>query len=128
MTPSRIRRRLRPTAALLLGLVAVCGSLAPIASAGPLPHGRAEPTHCKIRITGKKVAVRMPEGGAKVARPDSPVVRYVHRGDVITNRFCVVALGRTNGGPLYRKCGRDGYNWYIVAGGQVPVTCAQRVR
>ncbi|GAA2657550.1 hypothetical protein [Streptomyces vastus] len=128
MAPSRIRIRLRPITAALLGLVAWCGVLTPSVPAGALAQSKAEATHCKIRITGKKVAVRMPEGGAKVARPDSPVVRYVHRGDVITNRFCIIALGRTNDGPLYRKCGRDGYNWYIVAGGQVPVTCAQRVR
>jgi hypothetical protein len=128
MTPSRIRRRLRPTTAGLLALTAWCAVLTPAASAGAHTQNQAEPTHCKIKITGKKVAVRRPEGDAKVARPDSPVVRYVHRGDVIRNNFCVIALGRTNGGPLYRKCGKDGYNWYIVVGGQVPVTCAHRVR
>lgn len=128
MIPSRIRRRLRPTTAGLLGLAAWCGVLVPAAPAGAYAQSLAGPTHCKIRITGKTVAVRMPEGNAPVARPDSPVVRYVHRGDVIRNNFYLIALGRSNDGPLYRKCGKDGHDWYIVIGGQVPVTCAQRVR
>jgi hypothetical protein len=128
MTPSRVRSRLHPAVAGLLGLVALSGGLAPAAPAEAQPPVRAEPTHCKIKITGKKVAVRRPAGDAPVARPDSPVVRYVHRGEVIRNNFCLIALGRTNSGPLYRKCGKDGYDWYIVVGGQVPVTCAQRVR
>ncbi|MFD8723878.1 hypothetical protein ACFV2H_39490 [Streptomyces sp. NPDC059629] len=70
--------------------------------------------------------MRMPEGNATVAGPDSPVVRYVHRGDVIRNNFRLIALGRSNSGPVYRECGKDGYDWYIVVGGQVPVTCAER--
>ncbi|MDQ1024694.1 hypothetical protein QF035_002276 [Streptomyces umbrinus] len=128
MTPSRVRRRLRPTAVGLLGFVAWCGMLGPAAPAEAHAQSQAEATHCKIRITGEKVAVRMPQGDAKVARPDSPVVRYVHRGDVIRNNFCLIARGRTMSGPLYRKCDKDGYNWYIVVGGQVPVTCAKRVK
>ncbi|MER5541008.1 hypothetical protein ABT072_00665 [Streptomyces sp. NPDC002589] len=128
MTPSNVRSRLRPAVAGFLGLVALCGGLAPAGPAGAQPQRRAEPTHCKIKITGKTVAVRRPQGNASVARPDSPVVRYVHRGEVIRNNFCLIALGRTNSGPLYRMCGEGGYDWYIVIGGQVPVTCAQRVR
>ncbi|MGW3956980.1 hypothetical protein ACWEKM_40200 [Streptomyces sp. NPDC004752] len=127
MAPSRVRSRLRPAVAGLLGSVALCGGLAPATPAGAQPQNRAEPTHCKIKITGKKVAVRRPEGNTKVAQPDSPIVRYVHRGDVIRNNFCLIALGRTNSGPLYHKCDKDGWNWYIVVGGQVPVTCAKRV-
>ncbi|MEV7981867.1 hypothetical protein [Streptomyces sp. NPDC086519] len=109
----------------LLDLAAWCGALAP-APAEAQVQSRAEPTHCRIRITGTKVAVRMPKGDAPVAQPDSPVVRYVHRGDVIQNNFCLLALGRGSSGPVYRECGRDGYNWYIVVGGQVPVTCAKQ--
>ncbi|MGW7820924.1 hypothetical protein ACWGLF_22960 [Streptomyces puniciscabiei] len=128
MTPSHVRSRLRPAVAGLLGLVALCGGLAPAGPAGAQLQRRAEPTHCKIKITGRTVAVRRPQGDAPVDRPDSPGVRYVHRGDVSRNNFCLIALGRTNRGPLYRKCGKDGYDWYLVVGGQVPVTCAQRVR
>ncbi|MEV5703316.1 hypothetical protein AB0L55_38265 [Streptomyces anthocyanicus] len=79
----------------------------------------------KWEVTGKKVAVRMPEGNAPVASPDSPVVRYLHRGDVVTS--CVEAIARTESGPAYRKCGRGGYVWRIVRGGQVPATCLKRL-
>jgi hypothetical protein len=127
MTPSRVRS-LRPSVAVFLGLVALCGGLASASPAGGLSQNHAKPTHCKIKITGRTVAVRKPTGNSPVARPDSPVVRYVHRGDMIRNNYCLIALGRTNSGPLYHKCGKDGWNWYIVVGGQVPVTCAQRVR
>lgn len=128
MPQSHARSRLRLTVTGLLGVVTLCGGLTSAAQAGAQPQIRAEPTHCKIKITGKTVAVRRPKGDAPVARPDSPVVRYVHRGDVIRNNFCLITLGRTNSGPLYHMCGKDGYDWYIVVGGQVPVTCAQRVR
>ncbi|AOR31023.1 hypothetical protein BFF78_08190 [Streptomyces fodineus] len=107
MTPSTVRSRLRLAVSGLLGLVALCGGLAP---AGAQAQRRADPTHCKIKITGKTVAVRRPQANASVARTDSQVVRYVHRGDVLRNNFCLIALGRTNSGPLYRECGEDGYD------------------
>ncbi|MFI7396230.1 hypothetical protein [Streptomyces tendae] len=79
----------------------------------------------KWEVTGKKVAVRMPEDSKPVASPDSPVVRYLHRGDVVTS--CIEALARTWSGPAYRKCGRGGHVWRIVRGGQVPATCLKRL-
>ncbi|MFE1028302.1 hypothetical protein ACFW5I_27670 [Streptomyces sp. NPDC058818] len=60
----------------------------------------------------------MPRGDAPVASPDSPVVRYLHRGDVVTS--CIEAIARTQSGPAYRKCGRGGHVWRIVRGGQAP--------
>ncbi|MFD8723990.1 hypothetical protein ACFV2H_40055 [Streptomyces sp. NPDC059629] len=127
MPPPLVRNHLRPAVGGLLGLVALCGGIAPATPSWAQPQSRAEPTHCKIKVTGKTVAVRRPEGNAPVAGPNSPVVRYVHRGDVIRNNFCLIAIGRTNSGPAYHKCDKDGYNWYIVVGGQIPVTCAKRV-
>ncbi|MFF4752265.1 hypothetical protein ACWD5R_45745 [Streptomyces sp. NPDC002514] len=74
------------------------------------------------------MAVRRPAGDAPVARLDSLVVRYVRRGEVIRNNYCLIAQGRTYSGPLYHECSKDGWNWYIVVGGQVPVTCAKRLK
>ncbi|MET8822619.1 hypothetical protein [Streptomyces rochei] len=79
----------------------------------------------KWEVIGKKVAVRLPRGDAHVASPDSPVVRYLHRGDVVTS--CVEAIARTQSGPAYHKCGRGGHVWRIVRGGQVPATCLKRL-
>jgi hypothetical protein len=108
----------------LAALTLTAGGISEAAAA----TSHVEARHCKIKIKGKKVAVRKPASGDKVARPNSPVVRYVHRGNVIRNSYCLIALGRSDGGPVYNKCGKDGYNWYVVIGGQVPVTCAARVR
>ncbi|MFG2435758.1 hypothetical protein [Streptomyces sp. NPDC048508] len=59
-----------------------------------------------------------------VARPDSPVDHYVHRGDVLAS--CVSAVARTPSDPAYRKCGRTGSPWRVVRGGQIPATCLRR--
>ncbi|MEU7108537.1 hypothetical protein ACFQ2B_35900 [Streptomyces stramineus] len=75
-----------------------------------------------IKITGKKVAVRMPDSGDTVADADDRVTRYVHKGDKL--RSCIIANGYSQ---TYNKCGKTGHDWYIVRGGQVPVTCAKRV-
>ncbi|MEU9522806.1 hypothetical protein [Streptomyces sp. NPDC048224] len=93
-----------------------------VPSAASVPNSKA----CakKWEVIGRKVAVRMPEGNKPVASPDSPVVRYLHRGDVVTS--CVEALARTQSGPAYRKCGKGGHVWRIVRGGQVPATCLKR--
>ncbi|WP_244362283.1 hypothetical protein [Streptomyces aquilus] len=40
---------------------------------------------------------------------------------------CVTAIARTESGPAYHKCGRDGHLWQIVRGGQVPQTCLKKV-
>lgn len=76
------------------------------------------------KVIGKKVAVRMPEHDRPVASPNSPVVRYLHRGDIV--RSCIEAIARTQSGPAYHKCGRGGHVWMIVRGGQVPATCLKR--
>ncbi|WP_229916894.1 hypothetical protein [Streptomyces fructofermentans] len=60
-----------------------------------------------------------------VATPNSPIVRYLHRGDIVTS--CVAAIARTHQGPAYRKCGTGGHIWRIVQGGQVPATCLQKL-
>mgnify|MGYP001215871694 CR=1 FL=1 len=90
------------------------------------PTHITSPSACSAKwvVTGKKVAVRRPADNAPVASPDSPVVRYLFRGDVVTS--CVEAVARTQSGPAYRKCGRDGHIWRIVRGGQVPATCLRR--
>ncbi len=112
--------------ALATGMIVVIGGMAaPKVSAGVTEQATAAKA-CSTRyeVTGRKVAVRMPEGNAPVASPDSPVVRYLHRGDVVTS--CVEAIARTESGPAYRKCGRGGHVWRIVRGGQVPATCLKR--
>lgn len=63
---------------------------------------------------------------ATVTRTECPVLRYLHRSDVIRNNFCVTALGRTNAGPIHHKCGKDGSNRSTIGSGQVPVICARR--
>ncbi|MGW6486234.1 hypothetical protein [Streptomyces sp. NPDC055056] len=76
-------------------------------------------------VTGGTVAVRRPAwNDGPVARPDSPVDHYVHRGDVFAS--CTVAIARTPSGPAYRKCGRTGSTWRVVRGGQIPATCLRR--
>ncbi len=120
-----MRRNL--TMAMVTGMMAVLGGMtAPQASAGvPEQATAARACSAKYEVTGRKVAVRMPEGNAPVASPDSPVVRYLHRGDVV--RSCVEAIARTQSGPAYHKCGRGGHVWRIIRGGQVPATCLKRV-
>lgn len=116
-------------AATAAAAFATTALLAPTADAIPAPAAAvtapAKACTIKWKVTGKKVAVRMPEGNAPVAAPDSPVVRYLHRGDVV--RSCVEAIARTQSGPAYRKCGRGGHVWRVVRGGQVPATCLKRV-
>ncbi|MGI5397834.1 hypothetical protein [Streptomyces sp. CA-251251] len=107
--------------------LAATALLAPAVHANPAPTSATAAKGCSARyeVTGRKVAVRMPEGNAPVASPDSPVVRYLHRGDVVTS--CVAAIARTQSGPAYRKCGKGGHVWRIVRGGQVPATCLKRI-
>ncbi|NGO40632.1 hypothetical protein [Streptomyces ureilyticus] len=118
MTQSRL---LRSSVAGLVGLAALGSGLV---MAGPAQaEAPARAAACKtIKITGGKVAVRMPDRGDTVADSNDRVTRYVYRGDKL--RSCVIAIGR---GQTYTKCGRTGYDWYIVRGGQVPLTCAKRV-
>lgn len=72
------------------------------------------------------VAVRRPAWNeGPVAKPNSPVDHYLNRGDRV--KSCVVAIARTERGPAYRKCGKDGSMWRVVQGGQVPETCLKRV-
>ncbi len=115
-------------AATTAAMLAATALLAPAADATPAPAATAaapaKACATKWKVTGKKVAVRMPEGTAPVAAPDSPVVRYLHRGDVV--RSCVEAIARTQSGPAYRKCAKGGHIWRIVRGGQVPATCLKR--
>ncbi|MEV3970214.1 hypothetical protein AB0K68_19020 [Streptomyces sp. NPDC050698] len=54
----------------------------------------------------------------------SPIHHYLRKGQKA--RSCVVAIARTNSGPPYRACGKDGILWRIVPGGQVPKTCLRR--
>ncbi|WP_327425795.1 hypothetical protein [Streptomyces sp. NBC_01236] len=53
------------------------------------------------------------------------MVRYVHRGDIL--KTCYTAIARTNSGPANHKCGKDGWTWHVMYGGQIPATCAKRV-
>ncbi|WP_406439076.1 hypothetical protein OHB14_51570 [Streptomyces sp. NBC_01613] len=116
MQPRTLRRSV---AALSLAVVA--GGLAMAAPAQAQTSARS--TSCStVQITGKKVAVRMPDPDDTVADSNDRVTRYVYRGDKLTT--CIVAIGR---GQTYKKCGRTGYDWYIVRGGQIPVTCAKDV-
>ncbi|MGW2748113.1 hypothetical protein [Streptomyces sp. NPDC001450] len=107
------------------------GLAAPQASAAAAPSAASHPVarKCtKVQVTGKTVAVRRPPDSAPnpVAKPDSPVVRYIHRGDILTT--CVTAIARTdNGRPAYTKCGRGGWTWHVVQGGQIPATCTKRL-
>ncbi|KES02975.1 hypothetical protein BU52_33025 [Streptomyces toyocaensis] len=113
------------TAAAVAALALMSVTAVPTAAAPSQPTVvDATPCTTKWKVTGKKVAVRMPKGDAPVASSNSPVVRYLHRGDVVTS--CVEAIARTQSGPAYRKCGRDGHVWRIVRGGQVPATCLNR--
>lgn len=92
-----------------------------------MPAGTANSSCAtKYKVTGRVVAVRRPAwNDGPVARPDSPVDHYVHRGDVLVS--CFDALARTERGPAYRKCGRTGSVWRVVRGGQIPATCVRRI-
>ncbi|MEU6351584.1 hypothetical protein ABZ896_19950 [Streptomyces sp. NPDC047072] len=113
-------RRLRCSAAGLLGLSLVGAGLATAGSAQAATSAKAS-SCITIKITGKKVAVRIPDRGDTVADSNDPVARYVYRGDKL--KSCVIANGY---GTSYNKCNKKGYDWYIVTGGQVPLTCAKR--
>ncbi|WP_415954373.1 hypothetical protein [Streptomyces sp. KLOTTS4A1] len=118
-----MKRLILAAAVAALALPAAPASAAPSPSSAP-----ALPTAARcidVEVTGRTVAVRRPAGDAPVAKADSPIVRYVHRGDVL--RTCVTAVDRTESGPAYRKCGKGGWTWYIVRGGQIPTTCARPV-
>ncbi|MEU6460163.1 hypothetical protein [Streptomyces sp. NPDC047065] len=107
-------------------LVVVTGLVtAPHASAGIPERAAAAACTARYEVVGKKVAVRKPTNNAPVAAADSPVVRYLHRGDVV--RSCVAAIARTESGPAYRKCGRGGHVWRVVRGGQAPATCLRKL-
>jgi hypothetical protein len=93
-------------------------------AAGPgLPSGKAETTAARcitVRVTGKKVAVRYdPE-------VDGRIVRWMHQGQ--REESCLIAIGRGESeDDRYAKCGKRGWDWYLVKGGYIPVTCAVRV-
>ncbi|MDQ0390066.1 hypothetical protein J2S54_006886 [Streptomyces sp. DSM 42143] len=88
---------------LAAAVTALVGESAVAAPASPASAPAAAKCTKQWRVTGKKVAVRMPQN-KPVAPPDSPVVRYLHRGDIVTS--CVEAVARTQSGPAYHKCGR----------------------
>ena len=107
------------TAVVLMGALVL-----PQASAAPIQHTpTAAECNSKWKVTGRKVAVRRPVEGP-VAQPNSPVDHHLRRGDVVTS--CVVAIARTESGPAYHKCGKDGHEWRVVKGGQIPQTCLKR--
>ncbi|MFC8350941.1 hypothetical protein [Streptomyces sp. NPDC057280] len=113
---------LAAVAAVLAGL-----AVAPQAAAAAPPQKTPAAASCTTQweVTGKRVAVRRPASGS-VASPNSPVDHYLHKGDRVTS--CVAAIARTESGPAYHKCGRDGHLWQVVRGGQVPQTCLKKVR
>ncbi|GGQ50191.1 hypothetical protein ACFFKE_08245 [Streptomyces mutabilis] len=110
---------------LAAAVTALVGESAVAVPASPASAPAAAMCTKQWRVTGKKVAVRKPQNNQPVASPDSPAVRYLHQGDIVTS--CVEAIARTQSGPAYRKCGRGGHVWRIVRGGQVPATCLERV-
>ncbi|GHI98160.1 hypothetical protein TPA0906_00260 [Streptomyces olivaceus] len=123
-----MNRILKTTLALAASATVLAGTaVAASPAAATTAPAAAAAASCTIKwkVTGGKVAVRKPKGNAPVASPNSPVVRYLHRGDVVTS--CVEAIARTQSGPAYRKCGRGGHVWRIVKGGQVPATCLKRL-
>jgi hypothetical protein len=85
----------------------------------------AAPCASKWRAV-QRVAVRRPGlYDGPVATMNSPIHHYLKRGEVV--RSCVVAVGRTQSGPAYRACGREGHLWRVVRGGQVPQSCLKRL-
>lgn len=118
-------KRFVKTLVLVAAVTALAGEPAVAAPSAAVAAPSAAACTKRWEVTGRKVAVRMPESNKPVASPDSPVVRYLHRGDVVTS--CVEAIARTQSGPAYHKCGRGGHVWRIVRGGQVPATCLKRL-
>ncbi|MGW1537846.1 hypothetical protein [Streptomyces aureus] len=118
------QRRRSWAAAIMLVLTGVLAT--PADAAASFPHASARVVCAtKYRVTGRVVAVRRPAwNDGLVAKPNSPVDHYVHRGDVLLS--CVEAIARTQSGPAYRKCGRAGSVWRVVPGGQIPATCVKR--
>jgi hypothetical protein len=124
MTPRRRMTSWAAAAAVVLARVLATPGAAAAASSW---HASAQAACAtEYRVTGRVVAVRRPAwNDGPVARPNSPVDHYVHRGDVLVS--CVEAIGRAESGPAYRKCGRTGSVWRVVRGGQIPATCVKRV-
>ncbi|TLS46120.1 hypothetical protein FE633_11290 [Streptomyces montanus] len=110
----------RTLLATTLGLAVAVGGVATASTAQAAATGDTKMSCSTVKITGKKVAVRMPDRGDTVADSNDRVTRYVYRGDKL--KTCVIAQGY---GRTYKKCGKVGYDWYIVRGGQVPITCAK---
>ncbi|MEY2244891.1 hypothetical protein AB8A21_18585 [Streptomyces sp. BF23-18] len=111
------------TAAAIAGLLSAPDAVAEVRAYAAAPMAACT---TKYKVTGRVVAVRRPAwNGGLVARPDSPVDHYVHRGDVLVS--CFDAIARTERGPAYRKCGRTGSVWRVVRGGQIPATCVHRI-
>ncbi|ELP69513.1 hypothetical protein STRTUCAR8_00025 [Streptomyces turgidiscabies Car8] len=122
--------RLITTAVVLAATFVGSGAVSAPVEAAPAQRSVAVPasTPCSTwwEVTGKKVAVRRPSWNeGPVATPSSPVHHYLRKGDRVVS--CIVAIARTQSGPAYRKCGRDGSAWRVVQGGQVPATCLKRV-
>ena len=128
-----MNRRLMTMVAATGAVLLAWAGMAPQASAAAPAHRSATsaakaPCTTTYKVTGKSVAVRKPAwNDGPVAKPNSPVVRTLHRGDTVTS--CAVAIARSDGGAAYHKCGKDGHIWQIVKddkngkGGQVPATC-----
>ncbi|WP_404200575.1 hypothetical protein [Streptomyces tauricus] len=121
-------RRLTMTAAMAAAVLS--GSLPTTAEAGAPTAASAHapaaaPCTSKWRAV-QRVAVRRPGPyDGRVATMNSPIHHYLKRGEMV--RSCIVATARTQSGPAYRACGKDGNLWRIVPGGQVPQTCLRRV-
>ncbi|MGW0572984.1 hypothetical protein [Streptomyces tauricus] len=123
-------RRLMMTAAMVAGTLSglalpatPAGADTPVVASVHSPA--AAPCASKWRAV-QRVAVRRPGPyDGRVVTMNSPIHHHLRRGEVV--RSCVVAIGRTQSGPAYRACGREGSLWRIVPGGQVPQTCLRRV-
>jgi hypothetical protein len=118
-------------------MMAAAAGVVVLAGAGMAPSASAEaparsvaavgkaPCSTKYVVIGENVAVRRPAwNDGTVARPDSPVVKTLKRGHVVTS--CVTMIARTASGPAYHKCGRDGHLWRVAEGGQIPATCLKK--
>ncbi|MFJ2819077.1 hypothetical protein [Streptomyces sp. NPDC087294] len=101
-----------------------------LATAAPAPAllSRAVPACTSQWKAVERVALRRPRvQDGPVVTSSSPVHYYLRKGELV--KSCVVAVGRTEGGPAYRACGREGHLWRVVPGrrgGQVPATCLTR--
>ena len=126
-----MNRFLMMVAAAGVVLVTAAGAVPQASAAVParsatVAAAKAECT-TKYRVTGRKVAVRRPAWNDTnvVATPSSPVVRTLKRGRVVTS--CTTMIARTEGGPAYHKCGKDGHLWRVAEGGQIPATCLEKI-